>query len=133
MNITNDREVMIFRNEENGKVKYSTSISKKAEDGSYENAPFQIQFNKSVELEDRTKIKIKSAWLSFYKWEYQGKKGTTYFVKCNDFDLVGQAVTPNEFEDLHTRTESNMSDDVFSDFGNQVELDESDVNFDIAF
>lgn len=88
MNITNDREIMIFKDE---KEKYSTTISKKNQNGEYENAYFPIQFNKDVELENRTLIKIKNAWLSFYNWEYEDKKGTKFFIKCSDFEVVAEA------------------------------------------
>lgn len=85
MNITNDRESMIFRLEDKDKVKYTVGISNKKQDGTYENTFFPIQFNKEVSLEDKTKITIKKAWLSFYNWEYNGKKGTSFFIRCSDF------------------------------------------------
>ena len=102
MNIVNDRPVMVFKND---KGKYSVGISKKNQNGEYENAYFPIQFNKSVELEDKTLIKINTAWLSFYKWEYELKSGTTFFIKCSDFEIVDNT----EFQDLHTKTASDVS------------------------
>lgn len=123
MNISNKYPVMIFRNEENGKVKYQVSIGNKKQDGSYENASFPIQFNKGVELANQTKIKINNAWLSFYKWEYQDKKGTTFFIKCNDFEEV------NEYSDLHTKTKIKSDIDVYEEFGNSVEINDDDLPF----
>lgn len=100
MNITNDREVMIFKKED----KYSVGISKKNQNGEYEKAYFPIQFNRDVELENQTLIKIKNAWLSFYKWEYEDKKGTKFFIKCSDFDVVEKKET-NPFADFGATTE----------------------------
>jgi hypothetical protein len=28
--------------------------------------------------------------LSFYSWEYQGKKGNTFYVMCSEFELVNE-------------------------------------------
>ena len=65
MNISNDKNVMIFKQDK----KYVVGISKKNKNGEYERAYFPIQFNQGVELENKTLIKIKNAWLSFYNWE----------------------------------------------------------------
>lgn len=101
MNITNDRPVMVFKN----KNKYIVGVSKKKQNGEYENAYIKIEFNKDIELEDKTLIKIKNAWLSFYNWEYENKKGTTFFIKCNEFEIIEN----NELENLHTKTENDTS------------------------
>lgn len=61
MNITG--ETLIFRNE----FGYSTSISKKNQNGEYEKMYLSVQLPKGVELENKTKINITKAFLSFYK------------------------------------------------------------------
>ena len=128
MNITNEKEVMVFKNDN----KYSVRISNKKLDGSYENAFFPIQFNKGVELEDRTKIYIKRAWLSFYKWEYQDKKGTTFFIKCSDFETVEETID-NAKQETKIQTEQRILNEVINDpfenFNNEIQLDESDLPF----
>ena len=107
MNITNNRAVMIFKNEN----KYVVGLSKKKQNGEYENAYIKIEFNKDVELEDKTLIEIKNAWLSFYNWEYEGKKGTTYFIKCSEFEVLGEAPNPyKEFKEEH-QEEFEMKDE----------------------
>lgn len=95
MNIVNERPVMVFKKEN----KYIVGVSKKKQNGEYENAYIKIEFNKDAELEDKTLIKIKNAWLSFYNWEYEGKKGTTYYIKCSDFEIVGE--TQNQFKEFN--------------------------------
>ncbi len=57
-------ETMIFKND---KGNYSTSVSNKREDGSYENMFISVNFKKGVEVENKTKINITNAFLSFYK------------------------------------------------------------------
>lgn len=120
MNIENKYPVTIYRNEN----KYTVGIAVKKQDGSYENAYFPIQFNKGVELKDKTKIYIKNAWLSFYKWEYEGKKGTTFFIKCSEFDTVDKVIEEN-FEPINKEPE----EDPYKDFGNSIPAEELDLPF----
>lgn len=119
MNIVNDNAVMVFRKEN----KYSVSISKKNQNGEYEKAYFPIQFNKGVELEDRTLIKIKTAWLSFYKWEYELKTGTKFFIKCSEFEIVEQE--NKEQHNAQLKIETNP----YKDFGETIEISEEDLPF----
>lgn len=117
MNITNDRDVMVFKFDD----KYAVGISKKNQNGEYEKAYFPIQFNKDVELDNMTLIKIKNAWLSFYNWEYEGKKGTKFFIRCTDFDKVEK---------------EKKEENPFAEFGNehQEELEMKDEEgFDLPF
>lgn len=114
MNIENKYPVTIFKNE-NGK--YVVGISNKKQDGSYENAYFPIQFNKEVELENKTKIYMKNAWLTFYKWEFEEKKGTTFYIKCSQFDLV----------------EDKQEEDPYANFGTTIEAEQLDDGMDLPF
>lgn len=84
MEIISNRGEMIFKNEKDGKISYSIGLSKKKEDGTYENGYILARFRKDVELDDRTKIKIKSAWLDFFKIE----KRTLPYIFINDFEKV---------------------------------------------
>lgn len=55
----------IFKNEYNGNTYYTTSISNKKEDGSYENMYISTQFKKGKEVEGV--IEITDSFLTFYK------------------------------------------------------------------
>lgn len=57
-------EILIFKND---KGAYSTSISKKKEDGTYENMRISVNFRKGAELENKTKINVINGFLSFWK------------------------------------------------------------------
>lgn len=61
MNITG--ETLIFKNN----FGYSTSISRKNQNGEYEKMYLSVQLPKGVELENKTKINITKGFLSFYK------------------------------------------------------------------
>ena len=118
MNITNERPVMVFKKDN----KYSIGISKKKQDGSYENAYIKVEFNKDVELEDRTMITIKNAWLSFYNWEYQGKKGTTWVIKCSEFEKVEEyEKDPMASEIKINKVEQKK--DLFEEFGESIKTE----------
>lgn len=55
----------IFKNEFGGNTFYKTSISRKLEDGTYENMTVNVQFRKGEETEGE--IEIKDGFLTFYK------------------------------------------------------------------
>ena len=61
MNITG--KILVFRNE----YGYSTTISKKNQDGSYEKMYVILQLPKEVELQNMTYIEISQGFLTFYK------------------------------------------------------------------
>ena len=56
-------KTMIFK----GEYGYSTAISKKNEDGTYDKMYLSIQLPKGTELENKTKINITNGFLTFYK------------------------------------------------------------------
>lgn len=63
-------KTIIFKND----IGYSTSISNKKEDGTYENMSISVNFRKGVELENKTKINITDGFLSFYKTNNDEKR-----------------------------------------------------------
>lgn len=60
MNITG--KTMIFKSQ----YGYSTTISKKNQDGEYERMYVSVQLPKNIELENKTVINITDGFLSFY-------------------------------------------------------------------
>lgn len=86
MDVISTREEMIFKSEKDGKTTYTIGLSKKLQDGSYENGYMLVNFKKDVTLENMTKIKIKSAWIDFYKQE----KKTNPYIFINDFEIINK-------------------------------------------
>lgn len=119
MNITNDNIVIIFKNEDG---KYSVGLSKKKENGEYERAYFPIRFKKEVELENQTKGYIRKAWLSFYNWEFEGKKGTTAYIMCSEFEKLEETQTKAKEE---PKQETEEVSDPFAEFGNEISIDDN--------
>lgn len=86
MNITKER-CLVFKNEtkDGDRTYYRTTISRRNPDGTYENAPITVRFKKGVDLDDKTYIKVKDGFLTFYK----GKDGKPVFeVVVTDFEIV---------------------------------------------
>lgn len=93
-------ETMIFKNDKG----YSTSVSNKKEDGSYENMFISINFRKGVEVENKTKINITNGFLSFYKtkdglakpkivvMEFETSNNTT--TQATDFEITSDDDLP---------------------------------------
>lgn len=78
-------EVMVFVNEHNGRKFYKVGISKKMQDGNYQNGYVDVQFKKDIILENKTKINIKSAWLTFY----MNKENITVpYIFINEFEQL---------------------------------------------
>jgi len=84
-------ECKVFRRDYNGRALYSTSIGSKKQDGTWENAYIGLQFKKGVELQDRTGINIKDAFLTFYK----KKTGETVWgIFVMDFEQKESDIPP---------------------------------------
>lgn len=121
MDVISNRPVMVFKRDN----KYSLGISRKKKDGSYETAYMKIEFNKDTQLEDRQLITIKKAWLDFYNWEYEGKKGTTWCIRCSDFEIYNK--TTDEPKEDNPYAEMNTI--VENDIGEQIEITDEDLPF----
>lgn len=63
MGLNINGKVIIYKNT----YGYSTAISKKNEDGTYDKMYLSIQLPKGTELENKTKINITNGFLAFYK------------------------------------------------------------------
>ena len=85
-------EIFIFKND---KGAYSTSISNKKEDGSYENMRISVNFRKGTELENKTKINVTNGFLSFWK-NNQGHPQLILVI----LDFENLTNTTNENEDI---------------------------------
>ena len=85
MNIECEKEKMIFRNENNGKVFYSIGLSKKNQDGKYTSGYMPCRFPKNANIENKTKIKILNAWLDFW---VDDKKITHPYIFINKYEMI---------------------------------------------
>lgn len=85
-------ETMIFKND---KGFYSTSISKRNQDGTYANAYISVGFRKGVDLPNKTKINIKNGFLTFDQYDRaDGTKATNLKLFISDFETAGGEKQP---------------------------------------
>lgn len=116
MEVVSNREETIYRNEFNGETRYTIGLSKKKEDGQYENGYMKVMFRKGVSIPNKAKIMIKDAWLSFNQFENK----TYPYIFINNFELVDKPDTA-PFENMKTKIESNI--------GEQIKITDDDLPF----
>ena len=117
--IVENKDVMIFRQDKDNKRFYSVGLSRKDQNGNFINGYMTVVFKKDVELENKTKIKIKEAWLGF---NVKDKK-TFPHIFINDFDIVEQEEKTNPFKEFGEsfKTESGI--------GEQIQITDEDLPF----
>lgn len=108
MNLQTEKPIMIFKKEFDGKTNYSMGMSKKKQDGTYENGYIKVQFKKGSEPnEDKTKIYIKNAWLSFNLFENK----TYPYVFINEYTTIEEAIEESK-------------NDPFAEYGDNLEIND---------
>ena len=111
MNLEAGKIVMVFCKEFDDKKLYSIGLSKKNKNGGYDSGFMSVRFKKGVEVGNKTRIKIKDAWLSF-----NVKDNKTFpYIFINDYEVISE---PNP-----EKKESNP----YEDFGNSIK---TEANFD---
>ncbi len=110
MTVESKKPIMIFakNREYNGNTfrVYSTGISSKSQDGTYNNAYIPVKFRRGIEIEDRQLINILSSWLMPIKI------GENFVVGLfiNDFNLVESKSSNNNTNNAT----SNMSENNYN-------------------
>lgn len=120
MNIQTDNQVMVFRYDGQYGANYSIGLSKKKQDGTYENGYMPCRFKKDVELENKTPIYIKQAWLTFN----QKDKKTYPYIFINEFELVGDKIDKE-----HKEIKKDIVSEQFAEFEQEIELDDDSLPF----
>lgn len=81
MHIKDNEEVMIFKSD---KGHYSIGLNRKDRNGQYFNGYFPCQFKNGIDVENKTRIKLKNAFISFYLKD----KITMPYLMILDYSLV---------------------------------------------
>lgn len=84
MNVSNDYAVTIFKNENTYGTFYKVGLSKKDVNGNYINGYKDCRFKKDIQLENKTKIYIKKAWIDFYVKD----KKTIDYIFISEFEIA---------------------------------------------
>lgn len=94
LNVTG--KTKIFRKDFDGRAVYSTTISNKKEDGTYENMYISVQFKKGMETEGI--INITSGFLTFFKSTATGLPKVKLVVLDYTSDVAGDFMTVDDSE-----------------------------------
>ena len=119
MKIVENNKVTVYRYDGQYGASYSIGISKKLQDGKYENGYMPVRFKKDTELENKTQIYIKDAWLSF---NLKDKK-TYPFIFINEFITLDEAIEPSK----------KAANDPYKDFANEKQEEINDLDFQLPF
>jgi hypothetical protein len=130
MNIDNQYPVAIFRFESGENIYYKMGLSNKDKDGNYINGYIPVQFRRGVELENKTKIYLKKAWLTFYlkKENIDGvdKNITVPYVFVSEFEKVEEVIAGSKEKDI---VKEETGSDPFKDLGNEIAFTDDDLPF----
>ena len=98
--VRDDFSYTVYRNDRNGKTFYKICVKQKDFDGQEKNCYIPISFKKGVEVENKTKIKIKRAIENVYTKGFD----TIFTYMILDFENLSEAIE-----------EYNESDPVFDE------------------
>lgn len=130
MNIDNQYPVAIFRFESGENIYYKMGLSNKDKDGNYINGYIPVQFRRGIELENKTKIYLKKAWLTFYlkKENIDGvdKNITVPYVFVSEFEKVEEVIAGSKEKDI---VKDEAGSDPFKDLGNEIAFTDDDLPF----
>lgn len=121
MEIVSNKEEMLFRKDFNDRPIYSIGLSKKKKDGTYDKGYITVNFKEGTDIPNKTKIRIKQAWLSFYLKDKQ----TIPTIFINDYELIDsdEKKESNPFKEFGEKVKTE------SDIGEQIEIKDSDLPF----
>ena len=129
MNIESKQPYTVFRNDYNQYTFYKIGISKKDATGKWINGYIRCKFKKDIVLENKTRIYIKKAWLSFDLKE----KETIPFIFVSEFETVDEVIENNKTsaDKLQTTAEivQSEAEDPFKNFGEEIEIRDEDLPF----
>lgn len=129
MNITTEQSYTVFRNDYNQYTFYKLGISKRDATGKWINGYIRCKFKKDIVLENKTRIYLKKAWLSFDLKE----KETIPFVFVSEFETVNEAIdnSKTSANNLQTTAEEmqRTAEDPFKDFGEEIVINPEDLPF----
>ena len=128
MNIETEQQYTIFRNNFNGYSYYKIGVSKKSQSGEWINGYIRCQFKKDVVIENKTKIYIRKAWLSFYL----NNKETIPYIFISEFETTDETIENSKKvsqSGTETATQSVTQEDPFKDFGEEIQLSDDMLPF----
>lgn len=119
MNISYDYPLVVYKKIFSDNVSYSIGLNKKNKDGTYSKGFIPIQFKKDIELNDRDKIFIKNAFLTFYL-NKEGK--AVFYVMCMDYEEA-------KFDKIENKTDGELIQQAVNIPDNEIKITDDDLPF----
>jgi hypothetical protein len=126
MNIQDDKQFTIYEKEINGVKYYRLQMSKKVQDGSYQNGYIDVKFAKCEPPKNRDRIYLKKAWISFY---LSKDKHTIPYVVCTEYETTEQVIRDSKKDIVKQEVKEDNPDDLFKEFGEEHKDDEFELPF----
>lgn len=126
MNIQDDKQFTIYEKEINGVKYYRLQMSKKVQDGSYQNGYIDVKFAKCEPPKNRDRIYLKKAWISFY---LSKDKHTIPYVVCMEYETAEQVIRDSKKDIVKQEVKEDNPDDLFKEFGEEHKDDEFELPF----
>jgi hypothetical protein len=126
MNIQDDKQFTIYEKEINGVKYYRLQMSKKVQDGSYQNGYIDVKFAKCEPPKNRDRIYLKRAWISFY---LSKDKHTIPYVVCTEYETTEQVIRDSKKDIVKQEVKEDNPDDLFKEFGEEHKDDEFELPF----
>lgn len=130
--------VIVYRNDGQYGASYSLGLSNKRLDGGFDVGYIHVQFRKGVEVPNRTKIKVKNAFLTFYL--SKNTKNATFYIMITDFEIVenaqnNQNIVQNEVkasQNFQSNVQNEIKEDPYYQFGQEIAIAD-DTPLDLPF
>jgi hypothetical protein len=122
MNITSNRPYTIYVKEYGDKTFYRVGLSKKLQDGSYQNGYMDIRFKGKVNIKDKDKIYLTNAFLSFY---LSKDNHTIPYIQVMEYKTVADVIEETHIDIKKEDTE----EDLFAEFGEEHKDDDLELPF----
>lgn len=116
MNIQDNKQYTIYEKEINGTNYYRLQLSKKMQDGKYQNGYIDIKFAKCEPPKNKEKIYLKKSFLSFY---LSKDNRTIPYIVCTEYEKTEQVIQDSKKDIVKQDT-----DDLFAEFGREHKDDE---------
>ena len=126
MNIQDDKQFTIYEKEINGVKYYRLQMSKKVQDGSYQNGYIDVKFAKCEPPKNKDRIYLKKAWISFY---LSKDKHTIPYVVCTEYETTEQVIRDSKKDIVKQEVKEDNPDDLFKEFGEEHKDDEFELPF----
>lgn len=120
MNVQTDKKIIVYRKDTQYGINYSISLLRKDKDGEYIHAYIPVRFRNDGDLEDKTKIYITNAFLTFY---LKQDKKPVFYIMIMDYETIEETIEKSK----ETASKNQTSIIAYEEFA--AENDLSDLPF----